>query len=103
MSVVAFASWMALAVAQPAEDIEETFAYDAKAGLDVKEVGVETRGGVVVRDLSYASPKGGRVPAYLVVPPGKGPFAGIVYVHWGQGNRSEFVAEALLAARAGAA
>jgi dienelactone hydrolase len=43
------------------------------------------------------------VPAYLVAPPGKGPFAGIAYMHWGQGNRSEFIAEALLAARAGAA
>jgi len=48
----------------------------------------------VVRDISYASPRGGRVPAYLVVPRGSGPFAGLVFVHWGQGNRSEFLAEA---------
>jgi dienelactone hydrolase len=85
------------------QDLAAAFAYDVKAPLDVKEVSKETRAGAEVHDLTYASPKGGRVPTYLVTPPGKGPFAGIVYMHWGQGNRSEFIAEALLAARAGAA
>jgi dienelactone hydrolase len=93
----------AVIASAPAEDLAATFAYDAKAPLAVEQAGVESRGGAAVHDLSFASPRGGRVPAYLVVPPGKGPFAGIVYMHWGQGNRSEFVAEALLAARAGAA
>jgi dienelactone hydrolase len=55
-----------------------------------------------VHDISYASPKGGSVPAYLVVPPGSGPFAGIIFVHWGQGDRTEFLSEALILARAGA-
>ena len=92
------------AVAQmPLEELARTFAYDAAAPLDVKEVGVEQRAGASVHDLTYASPSGGRVPAYLVRPAGKGPFAGIVYMHWGQGNRSEFLAEALLMAKAGAA
>ena len=87
----------------PLEELAKTFAYNAAAPLDVKEAGVEERAGASVHDLSYASPQGGRVPAYLVMPPGKGPFAGIVLMHWGQGNRSEFLAEALLMARAGAA
>jgi len=86
-----------LAAAAPA-----VFDYDATAPLDVKDVGSSRRGGAAVHDISYASPKGGRVPAYLVVPDGSGPFAAIVFVHWGQGNRSEFVAEALTLARAGA-
>ena len=54
-------------------------------------------------DLTYASPKGGRVTAYLVAPAGKGPFAGLVFGHWGPGNRTEFLPEATLYARAGAA
>ena len=44
------------------------FDYDAKAALDVKEVGVAHRSSADVHDITYASPKGGHVPAYLVVP-----------------------------------
>ena len=57
------------------------FDYDRNAPLDGKEVGVEQRGNVAVHDISYASPKGGRVPAYLVVPNGKGPFAAVIWGH----------------------
>jgi cephalosporin-C deacetylase-like acetyl esterase len=84
-------------------ELRRTFEYDASAVLDAKENAVEDRAGASVHDLTFASPSGGRVSAYRVVPAGKGPFAGIVYMHWGQGNRSEFLAEALLMAKAGAA
>src|SRR6202521_2121404 len=50
------------------------FDYDQKAPLDVQEAGVEQRGDVTIHDISYASPKGGRVPSYLVVPQGQGTF-----------------------------
>jgi dienelactone hydrolase len=88
---------------QPAADRTPTvFDYDASTPIDVIGAGASRHGAAAVQDVSYASPKGGRVPAYLVVPDGRGPFAGIVFVHWGQGNRSEFVAEALAVADAGA-
>jgi cephalosporin-C deacetylase-like acetyl esterase len=82
------------------------FDYDQKAPLDIKEAGVEQRGEVAIHDLSYASPKGGRVPAYLVVPKGKGPFAAIIWGHWYQDgseflNRKEFLEEAVALAPAG--
>jgi dienelactone hydrolase len=48
------------------------------------------------------APIGGQVTAYLVVPPGKGPSAGLVFGHWGYGTRTEFLPEALLYAQAGA-
>ena len=48
------------------------------------------------------SPKGGPVDAYLVVPGGKGPFAAILFGHWGNGTRAEFIPEAKIYARAGA-
>ena len=52
-------------------------AYDASRPLDVREVGMQMRSGsVTVHDLTFASPKRGRVPAYLVLPPGKGAFPG---------------------------
>jgi len=77
------------------------FAYDEKAPLDFRETGVETLTDATVHDVSYASPKGGRVPAYLVIPRGRGPFAAIEFVHWGQGNRTEFLSEALFYAKYG--
>ena len=78
------------------------FDYDAKAPLDVREGSVEEVEGVQVHDITYASPKGGRVPAFLVTSSGKGPFAGIVLMHWGQGDRTEFFSEGVLYAKAGA-
>jgi cephalosporin-C deacetylase-like acetyl esterase len=82
------------------------FDYNQKAPLDIQEVGVEQRGDVAVHDISYASPKGGRVPAYVVVPQGKGPFAAVIWGHWYQDgspflNRKEFLDEAVALARSG--
>ncbi len=76
-------------------DLVRAFAYDSTAPLNAHQRDSTVEGRAIIRDLSYASPKGGRVPAYLVAPSGAGPFAGVVFVHWGQGNRSEFIAEAV--------
>jgi len=84
------------------ESLKRMYIYDRKQSLDVQEKLLHERDQVKVYDLTYASPKGGRVTAYLVVPAGKGPFAGLVFGHWGPGNRTEFLPEATLYARAGA-
>src|ERR1051325_7480860 len=89
------------------EELLPQFEYDAKAPLDVKEVGREKREGATVIDLTYASPRGGRVPAYLVVPEGRGPFAAVLFGHWMMPgsplrNRGEFLEEDVVLARAGA-
>jgi dienelactone hydrolase len=91
--------------AQSAEVLHR-FDYDQKAPLDVQELGVEQRGDVAIHDISYASPKGGRVPAYLVVPAGKGPFAAVIWGHWywnnsAMRNRKEFLDEAVAIAPSG--
>jgi dienelactone hydrolase len=82
------------------------FDYDKTATLDIKTIGSEKRGEVTVYDITYASPKGGVVPAYLVVPKGKGRFAGIIWGHWywensPMRNRKEFLDEAVALAPAG--
>jgi dienelactone hydrolase len=82
------------------------FDYDFGAPLDIQESGVEHRGGVAIHDISYASPKGGRVPAYLVVPEGRGPFAAVIWGHWywsnsALRNRKEFLDEAVALAPSG--
>lgn len=89
------------------EELVRQFDYDAKAPLDVKEAGREKRRGATVIDLTYASPRGGRVPAYMVLPEGRGPFAAVLFGHWMMDgspmrNRREFLEEAVVLARAGA-
>ncbi len=78
------------------------FEYDRSAPLDYRETLLSTRDGVRVYDSSYASPKGGRVRAYTVVPDRKGRFAGIVWQHGGGQNRNWFLPDAIALARAGA-
>ena len=87
---------------KPFPELVRLFDYDNRAPLDVRENKVEDKSGVRVHDITYLSPKGGRVTAYLVTPAGRGPFAGVVFMHWGFGYRSSFLAEALLLAEAGA-
>src|SRR5580692_12260567 len=87
-------------------DVLRHFDYDQKAAVDLQEIGVEHRGNVTIHDISYASPKGGRVPAFLVVPSGSGPFAAVIWGHWYQEgspllNRKEFLEEAVVLASSG--
>jgi dienelactone hydrolase len=79
------------------------FEYDAQAPLDMEELSPpQDRDGVTVRDIAYASPRGGKVTAYLVVPTGSGPFAGVLFMHPGQWDRSCFLDEAIAFAQLGA-
>ncbi len=89
----------------PFENLARLYEYDQKAPLDVQEKSVEDKEGVQVHDISYAGTKEGRVVAYLVTPPGKGPFAGIVWMHWlgaTNSNRNEFLDDAVASAKKGA-
>jgi pimeloyl-ACP methyl ester carboxylesterase len=97
------AAWVAAVRREEAVDTGVSlFAYDSGMPLDLQEQGVEARGETRVHDVSYASPKGGRVPAYLVTPAGRGRHAAIVFVHHGQGDRKTFLDEAIALAGRGA-
>jgi dienelactone hydrolase len=76
-----------------------SFAYDRGRPLEIQEIGRTQAGGAVVRDITYAAyePARGRIPAYIVSPPGTGPFAGILFFHWlgkDRSDRTEFLEEA---------
>jgi dienelactone hydrolase len=86
---------------QSNRELQRLFEYDQNAPLDVKEVGIIDRNDVRIHDITYVSPKGGRVTAYLVAPARSGRFAGVVFGHWALGTRTEFLPEAMLYARAG--
>jgi cephalosporin-C deacetylase-like acetyl esterase len=81
--------------------------YDRNAPLEARNLNLkEQSNGVKTYDFDYASLQGGRVPAYLVVPDGNGPFAAVVWGHWMKDgspykNRTEFLEEAQVLAKAG--
>lgn len=86
------------------ENAAELFRYDNSVPLSVKETGVEKQGDITVSDITFqgaSSP----VKAYLVTPPGSGPFAGVLFVHWlgepSTTNRTEFLKEAVALASKG--
>lgn len=81
------------------EETRRALDYDATAPLEVQEAGTERRGDVRIVDLSYASPMGGRVPAYLILPPGAGKHPAVLFLHPGQGDRKTFVDEAVALAK----
>lgn len=81
------------------------FDYDARQPLDIKEVSSEAREGALVRDITFASPYGEPVSAYLVSPRTSGPYPAVLYVHWlekgADENRTEFLGEAIKLASEG--
>lgn len=80
------------------------FRYNDRAPLSVKEVSSEQRGDVTVRDITFSPGPGRETKAYLVVPRGNGPHAGILWVHWlgeEKSNRTQFLDEAVALAPKG--
>jgi dienelactone hydrolase len=86
---------------QPTDGTNPPTAFDVPAGfaLHVQVTSRTIREGMTVEDLSFLSPAGRRVAAYLVKPPAKGRFPAILYLHWlgdpATSNRNEFLPEAL--------
>lgn len=93
------------ASAAPAErvpnNLAHLFDYDAHQPLDLHDKTVKDFDCGVIHDVTYVSPSGGPVSAYQIVPKGKGPFAALVFGHWGNGTRGEFIPEAKAYACAG--
>ena len=88
------------------EENAKHFEYDSTTPLNVRELSVRSENGVLIHDLTYASPRGGSVSAYLVVPKIQGKLAAILWGHWMMpksplDNREEFLAEAIAIAPAG--
>jgi dienelactone hydrolase len=96
------------ASASPAQDPEllRHFDYDRTTPLNIKRIAVAHRGHADVYDITYDSLQGGVVPAYLVVPNSRGPFAAVIWGHWywensSMRNRKEFLDEAIVLAQGG--
>ncbi len=72
------------------------------APADLEEIRAERSGNASPRDVRFASPRGGRVGAYLVEPGGGASGPALLFLHWGFGSRESFLGEARAWARAGA-
>jgi len=66
------------------------FDYDVSQPIDIQDERKTQGPGWTQIDFSYASPKGGRVPARLVIPEGEGPFPGLLLQHGSLGNYDNF-------------
>ena len=70
------------------------FAYDRAAPIALRDAGrVNHDYPVEIRDVSFAA-AGRRVQAFLVLPPGPGPFPAVVYAHGSGQDRVAFLPEA---------
>lgn len=78
-----------------------TFAYNAEAPFELTILSEQVTDGCRIQDVSFKSPMSGKVSAYLIVPPEPQPQAGLIFGHWGQGNRGEFMDEAVVLAHLG--
>src|SRR5258707_8961189 len=81
----------------PFDELSSHYSYDRQPHMVPRESGVEKRDGIMVIEMSYPGSRG-RVPAYLLLPPGKGPFPAILWGHWLKkksplNNRDEFLEE----------
>ena len=103
LAVVVAAMAAAPASAQTPSDLPmHLFQYDRSAPLNLQSSPLETRDGVAVQAISFASPGGGRVTGRLFVPGGDGPFAGVVLAHGAPGNSEAFTGRGVYIARHGA-
>ena len=50
--------------------------------LDVRTLSTEIRAGVEVRDISFANTGEGRTQAYILHPPARGRYAGVLFARW---------------------
>jgi dienelactone hydrolase len=87
-------------------DLLPRFDYDSHSGLDMRETDVQKRDKIRLIELNYGGASGDRVPAYLLIPPGNGPFPAVIWAHWLMkgsplANKDEFLEEALILARSG--
>jgi hypothetical protein len=95
--------------ATPPAEVIRLFAYDRRQPLAITKLGTNTGrlpaqalDGITVESITYASPKGGEVPALVVVPKGQGPFPGVIVQHGLPSTKQDFLPAGVDLARTGA-
>ncbi len=81
---------LSLSTVDPQESLA-LFEYNRQAPLELQEERRWRQDQSTWIDFNYASPNGGRVPARMVIPDGKGPFPGLILMHGGPGTLEDMV------------
>lgn len=81
-------TFISAALGQNSSSPAQLLSYDAKQPLGIRTAATYDRPSCTVTDLTYTSPRGGRVGAYLVVPKAPGKSAGILFGQLGQWHES---------------
>jgi uncharacterized protein len=90
--------------ASSGEVITALFVYDRRQPLAMTtQQSREEADGITVASITYASPKGGEVPALVVLPPGRGPFPGVIVQHGMPDTKEGMLPTGIDLARTGAA
>lgn len=74
------------------------YEYNRTAPFALTESASYPAGKATAHDITYKGANGEELPAYLIVPPGNGPFAGVIWMGWSgtySQIREEFVDEAV--------
>jgi dienelactone hydrolase len=79
------------------------FQYDRSRPFDIRETAADAVDGATVHDITYVGAAGTRYQANLVLPAGRGPFGGVMYLHGAGGSSSDFLSEATALAGRGVA
>jgi dienelactone hydrolase len=76
------------------DSADDLYAYDTAKPLAMRDNGVVNEDyPVEMHDVSFTGPSE-RVPAFLIIPPGKGPYPAVIYLHGAGGSRLEMVVAA---------
>ena len=82
-------------VPQPTQSVYEAnvhlFDYDMDTPVSVTENAIQQEESYTLQDISYPSPKGGDVTAYLLIPDDAGPHAGLLLMHGSSGSRESLL------------
>ena len=90
-TTIATASLPAETTSSVYEDNLHLFDYEMDMPVSIAENSVQQEPRYTLHDVSYPSPKGGDVTAYLLIPEGEGPHAGIILMHGSSGSRESLL------------
>jgi dienelactone hydrolase len=83
------------------KELASQFDYDQSAPLGLETQDIVERSGVVLEALTYRTPRGGVLPAFIVRPDDVGPHPAVVLAHGAGQTREDFLSLAATLARRG--
>lgn len=86
------------------DELKTQLDYDRTIPIDFQITDTKYYDGFLIHEINFASPVKSRVSGNIIAPLDykEKKYPSIIFMHWGQGDRSEFIWEASLYAKAGA-